>query len=298
MDSRFNTDYIVGSKVIEVSDSEIQVLLVSVPLQTLGLSNSLSGRACDFCDFIKTTSQYSQNYLQKKYILKTIKHSIFQNYSHVVDLKHHRHKDIEKVKDMLIIANEHKNMVVLCDGIYYPDGVKRHFYLRLIHKQYLNNVVSIIKGENLIPFFESNNGNVYLLNKSIRSAIVIKGVNLEWIFHVYLEVEKLLGRSYSLSKYPFINCFTYKYENNFYLVVYPRVVHKPMQYYDSSSAQVKIIPGALELSGLFVTDSESGFQNLNKDSIKSIFEQISYSFTNLMEIIAPLKLKLLDEYNS
>ena len=54
--SRFNTDYIVGSKIIEVLGSEIQVLLVSIPLQSLGLSGSLSGRACDFCDIVKTTT--------------------------------------------------------------------------------------------------------------------------------------------------------------------------------------------------------------------------------------------------
>ena len=296
--SRFNTDYIVGSKIIEVLGSEIQVLLVSIPLQSLGLSGSLSGRACDFCDIVKTTTQYTQNQIQNKYIVKTIKHSIFQNYSLVVDLKHHRHKDIEKVKDMLIIANDHSNMVVLCDGISYPDGEKRHFYLRLIHQQYLNIVDSITKGKNIVPFFERIKGDVYLRETSERAAIVIKSVSAEWIFHVYLEIEKILGRSYSLSKYPFINCFTYKNKNDYYLVVFPRVVHKPMQYYDSSSSQIKIIPGALELSGLFITDSEFSFQNLNKDSIKGIFEQISYSFTNLMGIIAPLKQKLLDEYNS
>ena len=75
-------------------------------------------------------------------------------------------------------------------------------------------------------FSKGIKGDVYLRETSERAAIVIKSVSAEWIFHVYLEIEKILGRSYSLSKYPFINCFTYKNKNDYYLVVFPRVVHK------------------------------------------------------------------------
>ncbi|MCW3787242.1 hypothetical protein [Plebeiibacterium sediminum] len=295
---RFNADFVNGSKSINLADSEIQVLWVSEPLQTLGMFNSLSGKDCDFCDLIKKNPENRQDVILAKYINKSIKHSIFQSYSILVDLKHHRHKDIEKVKDMLLMANDHKNMAVLCDGISYPDAEKKHFYLKLVHSKYFPLIDSIVHGNNLMSFFEGVKGSVFILDKSVRSAIVLKGQDLEWIFHVYLEIENILGRSYSLSKYPFINCFTYKHEKDYFLVVFPRVVHKPTEYYDRSSSQIKIIPGVFELIGLFITGDRLSFQNLNKDSIKRIFEQISYSFTNLMEIITPLKQKLKEEYSS
>ncbi len=290
----FNSSYIDDYKLLKVGDFDIQIILVSKSLENMQRLKLQSNKDCDLCSFLSGANINSRFELNQKYQIVPVTASIFKSIILAIDTKHHRHKDIEKVKDVLSLARKYENSIVFSDGVYYPDGIKRHFYLSVINKMYFPIIEEVSDQQKLDSIFNDLNGEVLLINNHVRSGIVIQSQNYEWIFHVYLEIEKLLGRSYSLSKYPFINCFAYKKEKQFQLIIYPRVVHKPTQYYDTSTAQIRVVPGVIQMSGIFITDSELSFKNLNIDSIKSVYEQISYSFTNLKEVLKPLKQKILN----
>ncbi len=290
--SNFDSTYLKDFKLIAFDAFKVEVLLLSSRTKDIELKESSESGNCNICNLLDSHQDTFHSILKDKYFLIDHIQSVFHNILLVVDKKHYRRKDIEKVKDMLSLAQLYGDNVVLCDGITFPDGIKRHFNLSLVNKSYFPLIEKVCLGENLNSFYGDTDGEIYLLEELIRSAIVIKSENSEWIFLVYLEIEKLLGRSYSLSKYPYVNCCCYFNKGEYILIIFPRVVHKPTQYYDNSSMRIRIIPGITELMGVFVTTDSMSYENLNNQSIKSVFEQISYSFTHLMDIIKPLKNKL------
>ncbi len=294
--SDFNSDFLGDYKLLNFECFSVQVLLLSSKAKVSQLLKSVDVNNCNVCLRLQAGKQSYKRVLNDKYIIINRHHSIFKNNKLLVADKHFRKKDYEKIKDILLLAKIYNDSVVLCDGMTYPDGIKRHFYLPVLPKYYFSLIEQINSGACVNLFFKDNNIEISLLEKQIRSAIIVKSKNYIWIFNVYLELEKLLGRSYSLSKYPYINFSSYYNNDEFVFIIFARVVQKPLQYYNSSLEQIKVIPGAQELMGMFVVGNVLYYNNLTEYSVKSIYEQISYSHSSLTEIIKPLLYKLSDAF--
>ncbi len=296
IESEFNAEYIENYKLLKFDNFNVQVLKLFSQTEVNQILQKVDLNNCSICARLDAKDKSYKRVLSDKYAIINHLQSVFKKYVLAVDKTHYRKKDIEKVKNILSIAQIYKGSVVLSDGISFPDEVKRHFTIQILKKDYFPLTNDIDSGVCLSSVFADENIEISLLKKQIRSAFVIKSKNYQWIFNVYLELEKLLGRSYSLSKYPYINYCSYCNNDEYVLVIFPRVVQKPVQYYDSSPGKIKIFPGALELMGMFIVNDSLYYNNLTEESVKSIYEQISYSFSSLTDIFKPLLPKLKEAF--
>ncbi len=253
-----------------------------------------SEKHCSVCGALNESSVQILEY-DTNYRLIPIVDSIFKSHFLMVDNHHKTKRDNGRIYHILSQSEQFSNYLLLCDGIDYPNGEKKHFYLHLIKK----NQLAIENGTNYRPkrtqILKEQQGEVFLVNSHMHSGIVIQSSKYKWIADVYFGLEKTLGREYSLGKFPYVNLIVW-YSNNMWVInIFPRVVQKPRQYYEQRNDALRIIPGSFEMAGAFVVNNENNFVLLNEEVLRDIYSQISYNSSHLLDILNTFKYDYLNE---
>ena len=77
---------------------------------------------------------------------------------------------------------------------------------------------------------------------------------------------------------PRYNLFAWLDNNNRFVVAYfPRIQHRPACYTAEGTKQLLVSPGALDVSGLFVTPRKEDFDNITAEDIKQIYKEVTIS---------------------
>lgn len=76
---------------------------------------------------------------------------------------------------------------------------------------------------------------------------------------------------------PRYNMFAWRNNNGLFTAAYfPRAEHRPSCYYAEGSAQILVSPGALDMGGLIVTPREEDFNKIDEETVRKIFNEVSY----------------------
>lgn len=250
------------------------------------ISNSI-GKDCYFCKKLNNSNEKIPQ-LHGEYFVLQIPYSFFLKQFLVFDYKHKRKVRTGRIFDILFFAEQFKEYIVISDGLDIPLKDNYHFYMQLINQQSLPIEKDCKNDKLLYEIFKCEDGYVGLLNNYLRGTVIIRSKNKQWIANIYFEIEKLLGRSYTFGKSPYLNVIGWKNDNEWELVIFPRVVLRPTQYYEQGRGKINIVPGAIEMGGVFFMSEASNLDNLSSEIITDIYSQVSYSFNHLKEIIMPL----------
>ncbi len=186
------------------------------------------------------------------------------------------------VYDLMTSAEVKTDSCVLYDGNVVD---KKSFSLKLQPKEMLPLVQDCVKSNFKELVYNNEFGSVHILKNYVRSGFIVESKVKEWIADVFYKIEKVLGKSSSLNKFPYLNLIAWKTAEVFYLSVFPRVVHRPTQYYSQDSSHLKIEPGASDLGGCIVVKGTDLFERLDGELIKNIFQQVAFSRDHLQEIV-------------
>ena len=76
---------------------------------------------------------------------------------------------------------------------------------------------------------------------------------------------------------PMMN-LTASYEEDIWrLIIFPRQVHRPHQFFAEAKEQLLISPAAVDMSGLFITPRREDFEKIKQDDVIDIFKQVTIS---------------------
>lgn len=252
-----------------------------------GISNSI-GNDCYFCKKMNNPTEEVVQ-LHDEYFALQVSYSLFLQHYFIFDFKHNRKVRTGRVFDILLFSERLKDCIVMSDGLDIPLKSNYHFYMHLINKQSLPIEKDCKNNRLLEEIYSCEDGYVGLLKNYLRGAILIKSHNKQWLANVYFEIEKLLGRSYVNDKLPYLNIMAWKNDKGWNLIIIPRVVQHPTQYYERDQRKINIASGSIEMGGVFSVSLEKDFENLSSEIIADIYSQVSYRYNHLKEIILPLE---------
>lgn len=76
---------------------------------------------------------------------------------------------------------------------------------------------------------------------------------------------------------PRYNMFAWRNNNGLFTAAYfPRAEHRPSCYYAEGNAQILVSPGALDMGGLIVTPREEDFNKIDEETVRKIFNEVSF----------------------
>ena len=88
---------------------------------------------------------------------------------------------------------------------------------------------------------------------------------------------------------PMLNIVSWRHDNDYYSVVFPREKHRPDCYYKEGCEQFIISPGALDMAGFLVTPRKEDFERLTPEIALGILKEVSLQPDDLQQVIAKLQ---------
>jgi len=108
-----------------------------------------------------------------------------------------------------------------------------------------------------------------------REAIILEGkdpIAVESVFKGFLNV---LKKVLLIQEEPMMNIAGFYEERKWRLLIFPRRKHRPDVFSNKGEARVVVSPGVIDMGGLLITPVEKDFEQLDRDSVESIYEEVT-----------------------
>ena len=88
---------------------------------------------------------------------------------------------------------------------------------------------------------------------------------------------------------PMMNIVSWRNDDEYLSVVFPRRKHRPDSYYTQGIDQFIISPGALDMAGLIITPRQEDFERLSPELALSILQEVAITKNELQRVVERLK---------
>jgi len=88
---------------------------------------------------------------------------------------------------------------------------------------------------------------------------------------------------------PMLNIVSWRRDDDYLSVVFPRRKHRPDCYYAEGDAQFIISPGALDMAGLIITPRQEDFERLTPEKALGILHEVALTKDQLQQVVSRLQ---------
>lgn len=235
---------------------------------------SIAKRACFLCDKNRPAEQDSIEFSDKFQILIN-PFPIFKQHFTIVHKQHVVQEFEPFVSDILQLAKAMKGFSVFYNGPKCGASAPDHMHFQAGEQGFMpiENELSILKQNN--EPIEQRGVSIWGFNNCLRRIILIEGMD---IIRVEEEVKRLVACFRSrqpLDEEPMLNVISFFKDDCFHVLLFPRKVHRPIQFYAEDESQLLISPAAVDFGGAFITPREVDFQKISEEDIVDIFNQLT-----------------------
>jgi hypothetical protein len=108
-----------------------------------------------------------------------------------------------------------------------------------------------------------------------RAILALKGAKQDCVASALLRVIAAMRAVFQTIDEPMMNLLGLYREDNWMILIFPRVRHRPKVYDLEGEAQILITPASVEMGGFFITPLEKDFRALEAGLVQSIFQDVS-----------------------
>lgn len=130
--------------------------------------------------------------------------------------------------------------------------------------------------------------NLSMINDFSCNAFAIKSVSEEGDIEMFERLYQALPKKESDTE-PMMNIVSWREDNVYISVVFPRSKHRPDCYFAEGDEQILVSPGALDMSGLIITPRREDFDKLTCETAVGILREVSASNADMQAIVAKME---------
>ncbi len=187
--------------------------------------------------------------------------------------------------DMLDLAYSLDDFVVFYNGPKCGASAPDHFHFQAgskgflpIEKDFHNTaLVELVKVKQEVKIYQSKD---YL-----RSAITLQSSNKESIALIFSGLYNDFHLLQPTEVEPMLNILAYFEKGEWIVHIFPRILHRPAQYFAQGEGQILLSPASVDMGGVFITPREEDFNKISMDDIADIFTQVCMDEITLHKLI-------------
>lgn len=217
-------------------------------------AKSIAERPCFLCAKNRIEGQTAIDF-KGKYDICINPFPICDEHFTVVSKIHEPQSIIGKVRDFIDLAQAYPDFIALFNGAKSGASAPDHMHFQLVNKDYFPYTV-----DTPMP--------------GVIEKIVLQSNNAEELETLLLEQLNRLQQPDELPA-SHVNLFC-EYKNDEWVVtIFPRIQHRPRQFFSEGEDRLMMSPGAIDMTGHLIAAREEDFEKISKEVIVDIFKQIS-----------------------
>ena len=241
------------------------------------IKEEIEKRDCFLCLDNLPKEQKGLEY-KNEFLLFCNPYPIFYEHFTIVFKKHFPQRIDGSFHRFLKLAKRvHKYYSVLYNGPQCGASAPDHLHFQAVAKKdliILDELEILINkyGEKLI---DSRRKDVYGVSDGLRRYIVIKSKDINFIKNLFEKIYYSFQKAVNINTEPMINIIgNYNEIFGWEVIVFFRKKHRPQCYYEQDDKMLTVSPAVIDLSGTMILPREKDFNKINKEIIKSIFEDV------------------------
>ena len=193
------------------------------------------------------------------------------------------HKLLDNYPELMVFYNGPKCGASAPDHAHFQAGTSGLLPLQLSWQRLSRNLTKIVS--------LNDNEDISLIEEYHCPALLIHSNSQYGDEQLFLRLYDSLPRRDDETE-PMMNIVSWRHDDEYFSVVFPRRKHRPDCYYAEGNAQFLVSPGALDMAGLIITPRQEDFERITPEKALGILHEVSLTKDELQQVISRLQEKI------
>ena len=238
--------------------------------------SSIAARKCFLCSENRPEVQNSMN-LPHDFLLLVNPFPIFRTHFTIPSIYHVPQRLTGNLEAMFSIARQMEGFQLFYNGPECGASAPDHLHFQAGETGFLpveSEFLSLRQNTDTL-IFSSETTNIWAIDHYLRRMISIETKSMEEGIQL---IEKILSRFGEIQPEkvePMVNLLCTFKEGKWILHLFPRKLHRPVQYFAEGKDQLLISPASVDFGGVFITPRREDFDKITAEDIVDIFDQVT-----------------------
>ena len=276
-------ELVVGTYSIQVQWNPARMVSTGAKMD----QKTIAERPCFLCEKNRPKEQIKKE-VDGQYELLVNPFPILQQHFTIPSLKHQPQRILESYGEIHKLLEEYPEMMVFYNGPQCGASAPDHAHFQAGTSGLLPLQKSWQRlSRNLTPLISLNDDeDISLIDEYPCMALLIRSRSQYGDEQLFRRLYEALPAT---EPEPMMNIVSWRSNDDFLSVVFPRTKHRPDCYYKEGNEQFIISPGALDMAGLIITPRQEDYERLTPEIALGILDEITLKGEPLQQLIDSLK---------
>ncbi|QIA07885.1 DUF4922 domain-containing protein [Draconibacterium halophilum] len=191
--------------------------------------------------------------------------------------------------NMLDLAKAMENFTLFYNGPLCGASAPDHFHFQAGNSGFmpLDTELYVLKEKYGIEWVK-NEVNYSAIKDGVRNFLVLESADKAALENAFARIYALLDH-HSEEEEPMLNILARYINDGWRILVFPRALHRPSQYFAKGEENILISPASVDMGGVLITPQENDFMNIRKTDIESIMKQVLWTEDQFDKLTTKLK---------
>ncbi len=246
-------------------------------------TKSITERKCFLCPAHLPSQQKSVG-LGKDYLILVNPFPIFPRHLTIPHRNHQPQLILGNFGTMLNLARELDEFEIFYNGPRCGASAPDHFHFQAGNKgfmpileDFLTVHRTVIKG--------NKDARAMYFDKYIRKCIILQSNEKQILTHWFDQLYQIMAQMTGHEPEPMMNILASWDKGQWLVFIFPRMLHRPWQYFDETQQKILLSPASVDLGGVLITPREEDFKKITPSDIIDIFGQVTWNDSNFEKLI-------------
>jgi ATP adenylyltransferase/5',5'''-P-1,P-4-tetraphosphate phosphorylase II len=200
---------------------------------------------------------------------------IFPKHLTVAKRQHTDQLIAENMGTMLDLSAMLTDYVVFYNGAKCGASAPDHLHFQVGSKGFLPVEYEFAEMKNRLQITRYKSVEISFAPDYLRRMITLQSNSKSDLLEIFAKIYEMLSTLQPHESEPMLNVLCYADKNLWTVHVFPRIKHRPSQFFAHGESQLLISPASVDLGGVFITPRNEDFEKISKEDIIDILNQIT-----------------------
>jgi hypothetical protein len=237
---------------------------------------SIEDRPCFLCEANRPKEQRGINFANYSVLVNPF--PIFPEHFTIPTFAHTPQNIHANFNDLLDLAHAMPGFTVIYNGPKCGASAPDHLHFQVGNSGFMpiDTEIDLLK-EKFGEIISKNGIELWAVKDGLRNFLVLESDDKNTLAEEFKTVYEIIENNSVTHEEPMLNILASCNENGWRILIFPRALHRPSQYFEEDDKNILLSPASVDMGGVLITPLEKDFNKMTKEDIADIFAQVLLS---------------------